>query len=85
MTDSKMVGVESAAPHIFEQIEAWYACAPADLEENEVVRWVQHTAEILCPQCGEPLWVLRTRRAQNRGYYHLAMCQRPDCPFQIDD
>jgi hypothetical protein len=31
------------------------------------------------------LWVTRSLRAQNRGFYHLAMCQNPECSFQIDD
>ena len=70
---------------VFAQVDALYARAPAGMDENEVVRWVQHTAEIPCPRCGDPLWVLRTRRAGNRGFYHLAMCQREDCSFQIDD
>jgi predicted RNA-binding Zn-ribbon protein involved in translation (DUF1610 family) len=75
----------STAQSIFEQIDAWYGRAPSGMSENERVRWVQYSSEIPCPACGEPLWVLRTRRAQNRGIYHLAMCQRPGCDFQIDD
>ncbi len=66
-------------------IESWYGRAPADLDDNERVHWVQRQAEIPCPECGELLWVMRTSRAQNRGYYHLAMCQSPDCSFQLDD
>lgn len=70
---------------VFVQIDSWYAQAPDEMNENEVIRWVQHHSEIPCPSCGDPLWVLRTPRAQNRGFYHLAMCQRPDCTFQMDD
>lgn len=78
--------MQPARPHpVFAEIDAWYASAPAGMSENEVVRWVQHNAEIPCPSCGEPLWVLRTSRAQNRGFYHLAMCQREECTFQVDD
>lgn len=70
---------------VFAEIETWYARAPGDLDENEALRWVQRHAEITCPDCGDLLFVLRTRRAQNRGFYHLAMCQSPGCAFQIDD
>lgn len=70
---------------IFGEIDAWYARAPADMSENDVARWVQRNAEIPCPRCGEPLWVMRSRRSMNRGFSHLAMCQRDDCTFQIDD
>ena len=70
---------------VFEQIDAWYAQAPAAMPENDIVRWVQHNAEIPCPRCGDLLWVLRTRRARNPGFYHLAMCQSEGCSFQIDD
>lgn len=83
MTES---AISDRRPHpVFAEIDAWYARAPASLGENEVVRWVQHSADIPCPACGEPLWVLRTRRAQDRGYYHLAMCRDEDCTFQVDD
>jgi predicted RNA-binding Zn-ribbon protein involved in translation (DUF1610 family) len=67
------------------EIDAWYARAPAGLNDEDRLRWVQLNSEIPCPSCGEPLWVLRTSRAQNRGVYHLAMCQNPDCTFQVDD
>ena len=70
---------------IFAQIDAMFAHAPAQLSENDVVRWVQDKAEIACPICGDALWVMRTRRAQNRGFYHLVMCQNPDCDFHADD
>lgn len=67
------------------EIEAWYGRAPGDLDDNEKLRWVQRHADIPCPNCTEPLFVLQTPRAQNRGWYHLAMCQDPDCTFQVDD
>lgn len=70
---------------IFAEVDAWYARAPAEMGENDVVRWVQRSAEIPCPECGELLWVLRTRRAHDQGFYHLVMCQNEDCTFQIDD
>ena len=70
---------------VFVEIDRWYDSAPDGISENELVRWVQHNADIPCPDCGEPLWVLRTRRAQNRGVYHLAMCRSEACSFQIDD
>ncbi|GAC1321345.1 MAG: hypothetical protein NVSMB22_06780 [Chloroflexota bacterium] len=70
---------------VFSEIEALYARAPSDLSEDERLRWMQRHCEIACPECGESLFVLRTDRAQNRGIYHLAMCQNPDCSFQIDD
>jgi predicted RNA-binding Zn-ribbon protein involved in translation (DUF1610 family) len=70
---------------LFAEIESWYARAPQDLSENERVRWVQYNAEIPCPRCGEPLWVMRSERSQNRGYSHLAMCQNAHCDFQVDD
>jgi predicted RNA-binding Zn-ribbon protein involved in translation (DUF1610 family) len=66
-------------------IESWYSRAPHDLSESETAHWVQRHAEIPCPNCGELLWVMRTQRAQNRGYYHLAMCQSQECTFQLDD
>jgi hypothetical protein len=73
-------------PHlVFVEIDRWYASAPEGMDENELVRWVQHNADIACPQCGDSLWVLRTRRAMNRGWYHLAMCRNEECDFQIDD
>lgn len=70
---------------LFSEIDAWYARAPEDLTENQVVRWVQYNADIPCPDCGEPLWVMRSRRSQDRGFSHLAMCQSQACNFQIDD
>jgi predicted RNA-binding Zn-ribbon protein involved in translation (DUF1610 family) len=76
--------MEQVSPMVTD-IESWYSRAPDDLTENETVLWVQRHVEIPCPNCGEFLWVMRTRRAQNRGYYHLAMCQSPTCAFQLDD
>lgn len=76
---------DAVVERVFAQIEAVYARAPAGMSDNELTRWAQRNAEIPCPECGAPLWVMRARRAQNRGFYHLAMCQTPDCSFQIDD
>ena len=70
---------------ILDEVAAWFARAPAGLSDIDALRWVQRSCEIPCPDCGEPLWVLRTRRAQNRGFYHLVMCQNEDCSFQVDD
>ena len=70
---------------VIAQIEEWYRRAPVELCQSEAVQWVQRNAVIPCPECGEVLWVMRTSRAQDRGFYHLAMCQAPDCTFQIDD
>ena len=67
------------------EIEAWYRRAPDGLSDDEAVKWVHRHADMACPQCGELLWIMRTRRAQNRGFYHLAMCQNSDCTFQFDD
>jgi predicted RNA-binding Zn-ribbon protein involved in translation (DUF1610 family) len=78
------VSTSSAAP-VFVQIDAWFARAPEGLSENEVVQWVHENAEIACPVCGDALWVMRTKRAEERGVYHLAMCQNPACTFQADD
>lgn len=76
---------ETDSQLVFAKIDRWYAQAPVGMSENDVVRWVQYNADIPCPECGDALWVLRTRRAQNRGHYHLAMCRNEDCTFQIDD
>ena len=84
MSDKKE-GVARGPSDIVTQIEAWYGRAPDELSESETVQWVQRNAVIPCPECGELLWVMRTSRAQNRGFYHLAMCQATDCSFQIDD
>jgi predicted RNA-binding Zn-ribbon protein involved in translation (DUF1610 family) len=76
-----MAGGEPIVP----QIDGWFARAPEGMSDNDTVTWVQENAEITCPQCGDVLWIMRTRRAQDRGFYHLAMCQNPECSFQIDD
>lgn len=76
---------EVSPQDVFVQIDDWYARAPANVADDELVRWVQHNAEIPCPRCGDLLWVLRTRRARDPSFYHLAMCQNEDCTFQIDD
>jgi predicted RNA-binding Zn-ribbon protein involved in translation (DUF1610 family) len=70
---------------VFLQIDSWFARAPEGLSENETVGWVQSNADVVCPECGDVLWIMRARRAQDRGYYHLAMCQNPECAFQKDD
>gem|GEM_PF-3346318 len=74
----------SALP-IFSQIDSWFDRVPSGMEEAEAVRWVQLSSDLSCPECGEILWVMRTRRAQDRGFYHLAVCQSESCPFQVDD
>ena len=70
---------------IFLEIDTWYQRVPEDVSPSDAPRWVQRSCEMPCPECGELLWVMRTERAENRGFYHLAMCQNPDCTFQIDD
>jgi hypothetical protein len=70
---------------IFSAIDGWFARVPDGLDAGEALRWVQGNADITCPECGDILWVTRSLRAQNRGFYHLAMCQNPECSFQIDD
>lgn len=70
---------------IFHQIEAWYAKAPAGSSAEEAIEWVQDNSEIPCPRCGQYLWVIRGQNAGDRGMYHLALCQNPDCTFQAAD
>lgn len=78
--------MQQARPHpVFAEIDSWYQRAPAGLNENEIMHWVQRNHEIPCPVCAEPLFVLKTRRSRNRGFSHLAMCERPTCSFQVDD
>lgn len=74
-----------SASAIFSEIDTWFDRLPSGMEESEAVRWVQQNSDLLCPECGEVLWVMRTERAQNRGFYHLAVCQNEDCSFQVDD
>jgi hypothetical protein len=85
-TKSLEVLVSAAgAESIFAEIDVWFERAPSGMDEGEALRWVQGNADILCPRCDDVLWVTRSTRAQNRGYYHLAMCQNAECSFQIDD
>ena len=66
-------------------IDAWYARAPVGLSVEETIAWVQDNSEIPCPRCGEYLWVIRGENAGDRGMYHLALCQNPECDFQAAD
>jgi len=70
---------------IFAQIEEWYARAPSGASVDERIDWVQDNSEIPCPSCGQYLWVLRGENAGDRGMYHLALCQNPECDFQAAD
>ena len=68
-----------------EQIDLWYARAPKEASAEEAIDWVQENSEIACPRCGQYLWVIRAKNAGNRGVYHLALCQSPDCDYQGAD
>lgn len=70
---------------ILDEIDAWFDRAPAGLELQETIDWVQYNSEIACPRCGEWLWVMRGQNAGNRGAYRLALCQNPECDFQAAD
>jgi predicted RNA-binding Zn-ribbon protein involved in translation (DUF1610 family) len=70
---------------IFVQIDEWFAKAPADASTEQAIEWVQDNSEIACPECGEWLWVMRGESAGDRGVYHLALCQNPECDFQAAD
>jgi predicted RNA-binding Zn-ribbon protein involved in translation (DUF1610 family) len=66
-------------------VEKWYEQAPAGLSIAAQNEWVQAHAAIPCPDCGQPLFLLRTQRARGRGYYKLVICQNSACTFQVDD
>ncbi len=68
---------------IIQQIDDWYSKAPAGSSESEVVEWVQYNSEIPCPLCGDWLFVIRTSNAGDRGMSYLALCQNPECNFQL--
>jgi predicted RNA-binding Zn-ribbon protein involved in translation (DUF1610 family) len=70
---------------IFAEIDEWYARAPAGASVEQTIDWVQENSEIACPRCGEWLWVIRGDNAGDRGQYHLALCQSPECDFQAAD
>lgn len=67
---------------VFSQIDEWYARAPRQLPVEDAIDWVQDNSEIACPVCGELLWVVRGPNPGDRGTYHLALCQNPECHFQ---
>jgi predicted RNA-binding Zn-ribbon protein involved in translation (DUF1610 family) len=69
---------------VFTRIDEWYERAPA-LSAEEVNGWVQDNADIPCPKCGQYLWIIRGENARDRGRYHLAMCENPECDFQAAD
>ena len=46
---------EATSQSVFAEIDAWYDRAPGTVSNDEVVRWVQHNAEIPCPRCGDDL------------------------------
>lgn len=78
------MSVDSSAT-IFTQIDEWYARAPEGSSLESTIDWVQDNSEIACPRCGDWLWVIRGQSAGNRGIYHLALCQNPECDFQAAD